>query len=101
MKYLLLLPLVLFPTVVSAETGIASYYSGIGNKHTYTAAHKILKFDTRVKVVNKKNGKSVIVLINDRGPFIKGRIIDLNRRAAESIGMIKAGVVPVEIEVVK
>ena len=101
MKYLLSLVLILFPTVVLAETGMASYYSGVGNKHKFTAAHKTLKFGTKVNVVNKKNGKSVIVIINDRGPFISGRIIDLNYSAAESIGMIRAGVVPVEIEIVK
>ena len=61
------------------------------NPSAMTAAHKSLPFGTRIKVVNKSNGKSVVVRINDRGPFIRGRIIDLSRGAAQSIGMIKAG----------
>ena len=64
-----------------------------------TAAHKTLPCGTRVKVTNKRNGKSVIVKINDRGPYIKGRIIDLSRAAAQKINMTKAGVVPVIVQV--
>ncbi|MDZ7823949.1 MAG: septal ring lytic transglycosylase RlpA family protein [Ahrensia sp.] len=65
------------------------------NPSAMTAAHKTLPFGTRVKVTNKKNGKSVIVRINDRGPFIKGRIIDVSKAAAVKIGMIKSGHAPV------
>ncbi len=93
------------------EKGLASYYdnsfhgrktaSGVKyDKSKFTAAHKTLPFGTKVKVVNPANGKSVVVEINDRGPYIKGRIIELSRKAAEQIGMIKKAVVPVEIEVV-
>ncbi|MCX8995722.1 septal ring lytic transglycosylase RlpA family protein [Rhizobiaceae bacterium BDR2-2] len=57
-----------------------------------TAAHRSLKFGTKVKVTNRKNGKSVIVRINDRGPFIKGRVIDLSKAAAHQIGMVQSGV---------
>ncbi|MEQ8480689.1 MAG: septal ring lytic transglycosylase RlpA family protein [Hoeflea sp.] len=60
-----------------------------------TAAHPRLRFGTRVEVVNAKNGKSVIVRINDRGPFIKGRIIDVSKAAAHELGMIRSGVAKV------
>lgn len=60
-----------------------------------TAAHPRLSFGTKVEVVNQRNGKSVIVRINDRGPFIKGRIIDVSKAAAGHIGMIKSGVAKV------
>jgi peptidoglycan lytic transglycosylase len=64
-----------------------------------TAAHRSLPFGTMVKVTNLSNGLSVVVRINDRGPFIRGRIIDLSRAAAKKINMIKSGVVKVRIEV--
>lgn len=67
--------------------------------HDYTAAHKELPFDTIVKVTNLKNGKSVVVRINDRGPFVKGRVIDLSKGAAEKIDMVAAGVVDVKLEI--
>lgn len=56
-----------------------------------TAAHRSLGFGTKVRVTNKKNGKSVVVRINDRGPFIRGRVLDLSRGAAQQIGMIRSG----------
>jgi len=65
-----------------------------------TAAHKKLPFGTKVKVTNVKNGKSVIVRINDRGPFVRGRIIDLSRSAFSRIGNTSAGVIDVKIKVV-
>lgn len=99
---------------ITAEAAItegkASYYwqpQGIAcgpgrfNPNAMTAAHKTLKCGTKVKVTNKRNGKSVVVTINDRGPFIKGRIIDLSKAAAAKIGMLKSGVVPVKITVLK
>ena len=64
-----------------------------------TAAHRTLPFETRVMVTNMTNGKSVTVRINDRGPFIKGRIIDLSYAAALMLDMVGTGVVPVRIEV--
>ncbi len=66
-----------------------------------TAAHKTLPFGTEVKVTNATNGKSVKVKINDRGPFVEGRIIDLSKKAAKKLDMIKAGVVDVTVEVLK
>ena len=71
------------------------------NHSSNTAAHKKLPFGTKVKVTNIKNGKSVIVKINDRGPFVKGRIIDLTRSAFNSIGDLNSGIISVEIEVIK
>lgn len=91
------------------ETGKASYYADkfigrrtangeIFRQRKKTAASKTLPFGTRVKVKNLSNGKTVKVRINDRGPFVEGRIIDLSRKAAKKIGMIRAGVQPVEIK---
>ena len=93
------------------QTGIASWYgpgfhgkataSGvIYNQHDLTAAHQTLPLGTRVLVTNLDNGRSIEVLINDRGPFAKGRIIDLSYAAAETLGMIAPGTIPVRIEVV-
>lgn len=87
--------------------GMASYYwqgqmtaSGKRfNPSGMTAAHRTLPFGTRVLVTNRNNGRSVTVTINDRGPFIKGRIIDLSRGAAGVIGMTGSGVAPVSISV--
>ncbi|MBQ1267746.1 MAG: septal ring lytic transglycosylase RlpA family protein [Proteobacteria bacterium] len=92
--------------------GKASWYGpGLnGNKtasgeifdmYSMTAAHKKLPFGSIVLVTNQNNGKSVVVRINDRGPFIKGRIIDLSYGAAYLIEMVRAGVVPVTIEVIQ
>ena len=100
------------PEAVSVEYGIASYYAGrwIGrltaNGERYragdiTAAHKKLPFNTRVRVTNLRNGKSVIVRINNRGPYIRGRIIDLSLVAAKRIDMIKNGIVRVKVEVLR
>ncbi|MBX3611189.1 MAG: septal ring lytic transglycosylase RlpA family protein [Hydrogenophaga sp.] len=90
------------------ERGLASWY---GAQHhgkrtasgepfdmrALTAAHKTLPFGTRVRVLNPANGASVVVRINDRGPFTPGRVIDLSRAAAERIGLIRAGVAPVVV----
>ncbi len=61
------------------------------NPSAMTAAHRSLPFGTKVRVTNKHNGKSVVVRINDRGPFIRGRVIDLSKAAAGRIGMISRG----------
>ncbi len=66
-----------------------------------TAAHRTFKLQSWVRVTNERNGRSVIVRINDRGPYIRGRIVDLSRGAARQIDMIKAGVVPVKVELLK
>lgn len=64
-----------------------------------TAAHRTLPMSSRVRVTNERNGRSVEVRINDRGPYGRGRIIDLSRAAARVLGMIEAGVVPVTVEI--
>lgn len=87
--------------------GLASYYwqpqrvasGGWFNPNALTAAHKTLRFGTRVRVTNLNNGRSVVVRINDRGPYIRGRIIDLSKRAATVVGMTSSGVVPVRVDV--
>ena len=87
-----------------AESGIASVYAYRGGKTAngeraepsrLTAAHKTLPFGTRVRVTNRKNGKSVVVRINDRGPFIRGRIIDLTPAGARQLGF--SGLAPVTV----
>jgi rare lipoprotein A len=65
-----------------------------------TAAHKTLPFGTRVRVTHLGNGRSVIVRINDRGPYIRGRIIDLSRAAASVIGMTGQGVARIRMDVI-
>ncbi|WP_392339794.1 septal ring lytic transglycosylase RlpA family protein [Moritella marina] len=69
------------------------------NMRAYTAAHKTLPFGTVVRVTNTVNNKSVDVKINDRGPFVRGRIIDLSQKAFEQIGSTNKGVVPVRIDI--
>lgn len=61
------------------------------NPAAMTAAHRSLPFGSKIKVTNQRNGKSVVVRINDRGPFIKGRVIDLSKAAANQLGFIRAG----------
>lgn len=91
------------------QTGKASYYADkfngrktangeIFQNSKLTAAHKTLPFGTRVKVTNLNNGKSVKVRINDRGPFVSGRMIDLSKSAASKIDMVNAGVGSVKIK---
>lgn len=91
------------------QSGKASYYSDnlsgrkTANGERYspsalTAAHKKLPFGTNVKVTNLNNGKTVTVRINDRGPFVAGRIIDLSKAAAKEVGMLQSGVVKVKIQ---
>lgn len=95
---------------VEVKEGIASYYhnkfhgrlTANGeryNKRELTAAHREYPFGTYVRVTSLDSGNSVIVRINDRGPHIRNRIIDLSRAAAEEIGMIHDGLVPVRVEV--
>ena len=69
------------------------------NPNLMVAAHKTLKCGTRIRVTNKRNGLSVVVKIDDRGPYIRGRIVDLSVAAANKIRMRRAGVVPVKLEV--
>lgn len=70
-------------------------------KNKLTAAHKTLPLGTKIKVINYQNGKAVKVRVTDRGPHTKGRMVDLSLAAARRLGMLKAGVAPVKIKVVK
>lgn len=70
------------------------------NMNAYTSAHKTLPFGTIVRVTNTANNKSVDVKINDRGPYVKGRVIDLSYQAFTQIGNIKKGTIPVKIEII-
>src|SRR3954451_24953758 len=92
----------------SIETGIASWYgvpyhgrrsaSGeVYDMHQRTAAHRSLPFETWVEVTNLANGRNVAVRINDRGPFVGGRIIDLSQAAASDIGMLRSGTARVQL----
>ncbi len=92
-----------------SETGYASYYGNefngrktasgeIFHQSSLTAAHRKLAFGTKVKVTNLANGKSVTVRVNDRGPFVANRIIDLSKSAANKIDMVGAGVAKVKIK---
>ena len=94
------------------QTGMASYYGGswhgkktangeIFNENSLTAAHKTLPFGTKVKVTNLDNGKSVVVRINNRGPYSKGRVIDLSKAAFSKIASTSKGVTRVKLEVAK
>lgn len=69
------------------------------NNNAFTAAHKSLPFGTKLKVTNLRNGSSVMVRVNDRGPYIKGRIIDLSKAAAKKIGLNHSGTAHVKLEV--
>ena len=107
----------LFSSCISApaqarQTGYASWYGGkfqgrqtangeIFDTYKNTAAHKTLPFDTLVKVINLENGKSTVVRINDRGPFVENRIIDLSFSAAKEIDMIESGIARVRIEIIE
>ena len=81
-----------------AESGLASFYPGVGNKSEMTCAHRSHPFGKKLRVSHGKI--SIECLVNDRGPFIRGRIIDVSASAARALGMIDAGVVPVLVEVV-
>lgn len=91
--------------------GLASWYGGkfqgrltangeVFDTNELTAAHRELPFGTLVRVINPQNERTVVVRINDRGPFVDGRVIDLSRAAAEAIGIAAAGVAPVQLEIV-
>jgi rare lipoprotein A len=70
------------------------------NPNGYTAAHRSLKFGTKVRVTNLRNGRSVVVRINDRGPYVSGRIIDLTYGAAIAVGLHDTGIAQVQVAVV-
>jgi rare lipoprotein A len=90
-------------------TGMCSYYARTHNGHitaggekfdsnALTAAHRTFPMGTKLKVTNLSNGKSIVVKVNDRGPFVKGRSLSVTRRAAQELGFLKQGVTKVKIE---
>jgi rare lipoprotein A len=99
--------------VIGTEKGIASWYSVRTNRgtrtasgrklcdHTLTAAHRKLPFGTPVRVTDVRTGKSVVVEITDRGPFKKGRVIDVSLAAAKELGFYSRGLTPVKVEILE
>jgi rare lipoprotein A len=95
--------------IASAPNGLASFYtegtktaSGESfNTHELTAAHPSLPFGTRLRVTNVSTGQSVTVRVNDRGPYVPGRVVDVSYSAAEALGMVKGGVAKVKLDVVQ
>ena len=95
------------PVAASAQSGIASTYGAESGNHTasgehfnpgaLTAAHRTLPFGTMVRVTNRRSGRSVVVRINDRGPFVRGRIIDLTPAAARALGF--SGLANVDVDI--
>ncbi len=94
------------------QIGVASYYGSkfhkkrtangeIFNMYKVSAAHKTLPLGTKVRVINLKNGRSLTMTINDRGPYVKGRIIDLSYKAAQKLGFVNQGTTKVRIEVLR
>lgn len=92
------------PALAESWTGKASYYGYSGRtasgEHVgrLTAAHRSLPFGTHVRVTNLNNHRSVVVRVNDRGPFVRGRIIDVSVQAANVLGMRQQGIAPVRVE---
>ena len=100
------------PSATGVQTGRASWYGDVhqGKKtasgeiydmHTLTAAHRTLPFGTRVRVTNIDNGRSVVVRVNDRGPFAHGRLIDVSHAAARELGVLGAGLFTVRLEILE
>lgn len=95
-----------------AQAGQASYYgerfhgrlTASGERydmHAMTCAHRTLRFGTIVRVTNLRNGRTATCRITDRGPFVRGRVIDVSRAMAVKLGMLNAGVVPVRLQIIK
>lgn len=107
----ILLTIVLAASATAQTHGKASFYgNGVHghrtsdgsryHKDSLTCAHRTLPFGTLLKVTNKTNGREVIVRVTDRGPFVKGRVVDLSMAAAKKLDMVRAGVAPVVVDVV-
>ena len=100
------------PAIAKESTGMCSYYAKMHDGHitaggekfdsnALTAAHRKLPMGTKLKVTNLSNDKSVVVKVNDRGPFVKGRSLSVTRRAAQELDFLKQGVTKVRIEQVE
>lgn len=107
---MMIFPCLLVSEQVFVSTGLASWYgpghhgntTASGEKFDmkdFTAAHRTLDFGTRVKVVNIDNGRAVVVTINDRGPYVEGRIIDLSKSAAAELGCMRKGICRVILKI--
>jgi rare lipoprotein A (peptidoglycan hydrolase) len=102
-------PAIFNPKPVTVQRGKASYYwqdarTASGERfhpEGMTAAHRKFPLQSWIRVTNERNGKSVILRVNDRGPYIRGRIVDVSRGAARKLDMMKAGVVPVKVELLE
>jgi rare lipoprotein A len=98
-----------FVPQTTASQGLASYYTEgtkTANGETFntaamTAAHPSLPFGTKLRVTNTNTGKSVVVRVNDRGPFVKGRVVDVSYSAAQALGMVNSGTANVKLDVVQ
>jgi rare lipoprotein A len=111
MKKLMMLLMMMMMMANASEIGVASHYSTKTGTRTasgerlvdskLTAAHKTLKFGTLVKVTNLKNNKTTVVKITDRGPYIKGRVLDVSQAAAKQLGFHSQGVTKVKIETIR
>lgn len=109
--YVFVLQFIMMSAFAQTQTGKASFYAdkfegsptASGEKYRHaklTAAHKTLPFGTKVRVTNIANNQSVDVVVNDRGPYVDGRVIDLSKSAAEKLGFINQGLAEVKIEVI-
>lgn len=113
LKLLITTIMCIISSLAYADTcGKTSYYGNhhhgkktasgqIFDKNRLTAAHKNLPFNTKINVTNKKTGKSIVVVVNDRGPYVKGRILDLSERAASELGFKRSGTASVCYTIIK
>ena len=108
----LVVPAGLGAAPASTDSVITSYYSSRYNgrrtasgerlnNNALTAAHPAYAFGTRLRLTNPNNGKTVVVRVNDRGPFVKGRDLSITRQAARQLGFVRSGVVPLQITVLE
>jgi rare lipoprotein A len=101
--------LLLATSVQASQQGKASWYAMTSltasgeraSPHTMTAAHRTLRFGTHIKVTNLRNGRSVVLCVNDRGPFVRGRVVDVTKKAARKLGFLRSGWTNVRLDVTK
>jgi rare lipoprotein A len=94
-----------WPSPAEAQSGLASWYALPGrtacgermNPAAFTAAHRSLPCGTQIRVTHRRSGKSVVVRVNDRGPFGRGRIVDVSRAAGRVLGLHRSGTAPVDV----
>lgn len=99
--------LVFASPVSASQSGKASWYAMTSrtasgeraSPQTMTAAHRTLRFGTHIKVTNLRNGRAVVLCVNDRGPFVRGRVVDVTKRAARKLGFLRSGWTNVRVDV--